>query len=75
MSSGHMQVVKLCLTQQDLPEDSGEGLVCMPAPLQTVYCICDAVLPGAAMAIAVYPLCNVTTPCTQTCLLPTHTWY
>ncbi|KAL3140702.1 hypothetical protein ABBQ32_005258 [Trebouxia sp. C0010 RCD-2024] len=26
MSSGHMQVVKLCLTQQDLPEDSGEGL-------------------------------------------------
>ncbi|KAL3147961.1 hypothetical protein ABBQ38_014256 [Trebouxia sp. C0009 RCD-2024] len=26
MSSGHMQVVRLCLEQQDLPDDDGEGL-------------------------------------------------
>ena len=50
MSSGHMQVVKLCLTQQDLPDDDGKGMVCMPAFLQTLC----SVLCKAMNAIAVY---------------------
>ena len=56
MSSGHMQVVELCLTQQDLPDNDGEGMVCMPGFLQTLG-ICS-VLCRTMNAIVVYQLCD-----------------
>lgn len=37
-----MQVVRLCLEQQDLPDDDGEGLVCIPALLPIVCSLCGA---------------------------------